>query len=79
MFYSLGIHWRLMESCKNVLENNSDFLFSSLFPFLKSLKISAQKELLLNPHLLTPYAILQGHVLIVISIAAKWDVIHQRE
>lgn len=33
MFYSLGIHWHLMESCKNILENNSNFLFCSLFHF----------------------------------------------
>jgi len=79
MFYSLGIHWRLMESCKNVLENNSDFLVYPLFYFFKLLKISVQKQLLLSPHLLTPYGIPRGHVLIVISLAAKWDIIHQRK
>lgn len=41
MFYSLGSHWHLMESCKNVLENDSTFLFCSAFYFLKLLKIAA--------------------------------------
>lgn len=78
MFYSLGMHWCLMESCKNLLENNSDFLFSSLFHFLKLLKTSAQHQLLLKPHLGSPYGMLWSHVLTLTSRAAKWDVGHQR-
>lgn len=72
MFYSLGSHWHLMESCKNVLENNSTFLFCSAFYFLKLLKIAAQGNSYYSALTYLLHMEQWGHTPIVISTAATY-------